>query len=75
MHPQRLIALVLALCAGPLYGATYYVSENGDDSPAGSKAAPWETIQHAVDQLKPGDTATVLPGTYREKIEFNNSGK
>lgn len=56
-------------------GTTYFVSENGDDDQPGSRAEPWETIQHAIDSLQPGDTAAVLAGTYREKLEFNQSGK
>lgn len=66
----------LALCATPVIsGEIYYVSEEGDNSSAGTRAQPWGTVQHAIDQLQPGDTATVLAGTYREKLEFNSSGK
>ena len=69
------IPTFLVFCATALgAGASYFVSEEGDDSAAGSEAQPWETIQHAIDQLEPGDTATVLTGTYREKLEFNRSG-
>lgn len=68
--------MVFTLCVPRVYsGMTRYVSEEGDDSYAGTAAQPWETIQFAIDQLEPGDTAVVLEGTYREKPEFNRSGK
>ena len=75
--PARFIAalLLVASASCTLAGSSYFVSENGDDSARGSQAEPWATIQHAIDQLRPGDTATVLAGTYREKLEFNHSGK
>ena len=56
-------------------GAEYFVSEEGDDGELGTKDSPWATIQHAIDSIDPGDTVTVLPGIYREKPEFNRSGK
>ena len=37
----------------------------GADWPnAGSSAAPWQTLQHAVDSVKAGDTILVESGTY-----------
>ncbi len=53
---------------------TYYVSLAGADSAAGSYAAPWRTIQHGADALKPGDTLNVEAGVYREHIELKNGG-
>jgi hypothetical protein len=58
----------------PLLAADYYVSPEGDESAAGSKAAPWENIQDSMDRLKPGDTLHVMRGQYREKLYVNNSG-
>jgi hypothetical protein len=34
------------------------------DTHAGTLAAPWATIQHAVDSVGPGDTILVLSGLY-----------
>jgi hypothetical protein len=45
---------------------TYYVSLAGSDSSDGSSAHPWHTIQHGADQLAPGDTLLINPGTYQE---------
>lgn len=53
----------------------FFVSTKGSDAASGAKDAPWQTLQHACDVLKPGDTARVLDGTYREKIRFHTSGK
>ena len=45
---------------------TYYVSPGGSDTNDGSSAHPWLTIQHGADQLSPGDTLMINPGTYQE---------
>jgi hypothetical protein len=44
--------------------AGYYVDPSGSNSNAGSQAAPWLTLQFAVDQLVPGDTLNINNGTY-----------
>lgn len=54
--------------------ATYHVSIAGSDTAAGTEVTPWRTIQHAVDALKPGDTAVIHKGTYRERIEVKSGG-
>ena len=53
----------------------YFVSTTGSDKASGAKDQPWQTLQHACDTLKAGDTAHVIAGTYREKIRFASSGK
>src|SRR5690606_22517983 len=47
-----------------LGGQTYYVATNGNNGNSGSAAAPWLTLQYAVDQIAPGDTILVQSGTY-----------
>lgn len=45
----------------------YYVTttaNGGDDTNPGTKAAPWATLQHAADNVMPGDSVVVLPGGY-----------
>jgi parallel beta-helix repeat protein len=44
--------------------AIYAVSPDGDDAAAGTDKAPWRTLQHAADAVKPGDTVIVRAGTY-----------
>lgn len=60
--------LVIASLAAPLNAgaasSTHWVAPGGSDASAGTEAAPWQTLQHAVDQVDPGDTIVVRPGTY-----------
>ena len=59
---------------------TYYVAPSasgGSNSNAGTLAAPFETLQHAINQLTAGDILNIREGTYRETItidEGNTSG-
>jgi parallel beta-helix repeat protein len=53
--------------------STYFVATNGSDGGAGSSAAPWRTLQHAVDSVKPGDVIEVETGTYAG-CRIGNSG-
>ncbi len=69
------------LCAGPdpdctLQPADWTVSPSGDDSGAGSEAAPFATVQRAIDSAQPGDVIVLLGGTYTppDRTLFNMSG-
>ena len=44
----------------PVYGATYYVAKNGNNSNPGTEAEPWLTIQHATDTMEAGDTVYII---------------
>jgi parallel beta-helix repeat protein len=52
---------------------TYFVATTGSDSAAGTSAAPWLTLQHAVDTIHPGDVIEVESGTYAG-CRIGNSG-
>ncbi|MBE6728945.1 MAG: DUF1565 domain-containing protein [Ruminococcaceae bacterium] len=52
----------------------YYVSVKGSDAAAGSKEAPFKTINHAAGIAKAGDTVKVFGGVYREWVDPKNSG-
>jgi len=54
-------------------GVSYYVALDGDDTHDGSEAYPWRTLQHAVEQLVPGDTVLVKSGVYAG-ARLENSG-
>ena len=55
-------------------GNSYYVAATGDDQNPGSFAAPWRTIQRAVNSLAPGDTLYVRGGIYSEFVNVRTSG-
>ncbi len=54
--------------------STYYVSTSGDNSNAGTLAAPWRTIQHAANMVTAGDTVYVQSGVYNEIVTMQTSG-
>jgi MYXO-CTERM domain-containing protein len=56
--------LALVTTARAAAAADYVVAENGDDDADGSMGSPWATLQNAADHVGPGDTVTVLPGSY-----------
>ncbi|MFC4596614.1 right-handed parallel beta-helix repeat-containing protein [Cohnella hongkongensis] len=63
--------------AGSSPGAIYYVAPWGSDAHEGTEAAPWKTIQHAADRLRPGEAVFVRGGIYQENItikSFSDSG-
>ena len=56
---------------------TYYVAPSasgGSNSNAGTLAAPFETLGHAIDQLSAGDILYIREGTYRETITIDEDG-
>ena len=46
----------------------YYVSPKGDDRNAGTKEAPFFSINHAAQIAMAGDTVRVFGGTYRNGL-------
>jgi hypothetical protein len=67
---RRVITTLYALAAlsglaPAALATTYYVSTTGKDTNSGtSTTAPFLTIQHAANLTKPGDTVSVMNGTY-----------
>ncbi len=53
---------------------TYYVSEKGSDSNAGTLSAPFRTIQKAASKATAGSTVYIRGGTYRETVTPAYSG-
>ena len=47
----------------------------GNDAAAGSEAAPWRTINHALKELSAGDTLVLRGGVYRENVYCAVAGK
>ncbi len=72
-----LTLLALLVCVSVASGQTstsFYVSTTGDDSSAGTEAAPWRTIQHAVDKARAGSTVNMRGGIYEELVDITASG-
>jgi parallel beta-helix repeat protein len=45
----------------------------GNDSSAGTDAAPWRTLRKAFSSLAPGETALVKNGTYGERLDVTGA--
>ena len=57
-------------------GPSYFVDPvRGNDAAAGSEAAPWRTINHALKQLSAGNTLVLRGGVYRENVYCAVAGK
>ncbi|MCC6460590.1 MAG: right-handed parallel beta-helix repeat-containing protein [Saprospiraceae bacterium] len=68
-----LLALALAPCF--LQAKTWYVATTGNDNQAGTLAAPFRTLEHAIDAANPGDAIELRGGTYASneiRITKNN---
>ena len=69
MVVARLLGFALvcsALLASPLRAADYYVKNGGNDGLDGlTLATAWATLNHAADQVDPGDTVHVQNGNYQ----------
>ena len=65
-----------SITAASEMGFTYYVDgANGSDSNSGiSRDQAWRTIQKAANTIVAGDTTTILPGKYYERIRITRSG-
>lgn len=70
-------AMILAgtvIFSGELFARTFYVSPGGSDDALGTVAFPWRTIQHACDEMEPGDTAIIQEGIYNEQVYLEVEG-
>src|SRR5262249_28738375 len=59
------LALLAALAFTRLAAADYFVAPDGSDTAAGTRAAPFATMQRAQQAAAPGDTVFIRGGTYR----------
>jgi hypothetical protein len=72
---KKILFLFCLTFAINAHSADYYVSVSGTNSNKGtSPQKPFQTIQFAVDQMKPGDVCYIMEGVYRETVVFHNSG-
>ncbi|GAB4547900.1 MAG: hypothetical protein Fur002_24370 [Anaerolineales bacterium] len=73
---QELIGAFTTQAETPLFtpAQILYVDDSAAPSGDGSAAAPFQTIQTAVERAAPGAQILVADGVYREEVIFPNSG-
>jgi hypothetical protein len=72
----RVMCLLLAF-SHAASATEYFVNQASPEARntnPGTEAEPWATIQHAADSVAPGDTVTVAPGTYPERVVVTRGG-
>ncbi len=67
------LALVIAMTA-PVHAAEYFLAPDGGDDLAGTREQPWRTLEKAAREAEPGDTVTLLAGSYPGSFSPANSG-
>lgn len=71
----RLFVFLAAITGGKSFATEFFVSKDGKDSNTGfSQDQAFLTIQRGVDELKPGDILTILPGEYQESVYREHIG-
>jgi len=50
--------------------ADFYVAPDGSDTQPGTLEAPFATIQHALEQAKPGNVVALREGVYRQSVKL-----
>src|SRR5690606_6761097 len=70
MKNQILLTFMLA-AATPPQAADWHVAPDGDDNNAGTEAAPFATIQHAINQAAAGDRVFLAEGEYSQAVKIN----
>jgi parallel beta-helix repeat protein len=73
-NPMVTATATITIAATAPTGKTYYVATTGNDTAAGTEAAPFRTIKHAVGLIAPGDTVYVRQGVYNERLVSLKSG-
>ena len=71
---SNLFLVFLLLACGHIQAQEFHVTKNGDDDNSGSQSAPWESIQHAMDNAAAGSTVYIHEGIYNEALYVNVSG-
>ncbi len=63
--PAAIFLLGVAFCS-VASSATYFVAVDGKDTNSGAERKPWATLEHASQQVRPGDVVKVKPGVYQQ---------
>ena len=69
-----LLLPILVASGGAASAATYHVAPSGNDSAAGTAAAPWRTLQKATSSFAPSDIVIVHAGTYTGEMKVSRNG-
>ncbi len=69
-----IVALLVGLTCSIAHSAEHFLSPDGDDDAAGTREAPWQTLQKASETAEAGDTVILLPGSYPGQLRPVNSG-
>ena len=69
-----LVAVTMLVTLGPAKAGHYYLAPDGDDSNAGTREAPWESLEKASETARAGDTIVLLPGRYPGRLRPVDSG-
>ena len=73
--PTPTVSLTPTMSPTPSSLNNYFVdSQKGSDTNPGSQTLPWLTIQKSANTVKPGDTITVMAGTYNEHVQVTRAG-
>jgi hypothetical protein len=70
-------AVLAVLAASSAFAVQIFVAgsdPNADDKNAGTLAAPFKTIQAAVDKAQPGDVVLIHAGRYGESVTIRSAG-
>lgn len=59
----------------PPEGLRFVDPAQGADEHAGTLAAPWRTVGHALTQLSPGETLCLRAGVYYERLRISLAGR
>ena len=70
----KIVILFILLWGYKVSAADYYVSRFCGSNQAGTKLAPFCTIQRGLDVARAGDTVFVRGGTYAGNVSFGKSG-
>jgi hypothetical protein len=74
-HGRMIRSCLLGLLmAATLAGVEVHVAPTGNDSAAGTNAAPLRTVQAGINRAVAGDTVVVHAGVYRERLTFPRNG-
>src|SRR5512144_3048129 len=74
MKTAIITAIGILALATAIQAAEFHVAVSGNDTNAGTQAAPLRTIQRAAELVQAGDVITVHEGVYRERINPPRGG-